>query len=284
MKHQRSFCRRGGARGARGQPYITSGQLTVHPHHSSSDEDYQYPSSSAPVKSEPEDFMFGNGQGSSSNNHRTNAFEDDNSMDQATIVALVRERIAEIEKDWPKLARTKAKIHLELDRHNPRSACYTRLLAQHQSTLQTVEDLKKRRDTFAEILADLMPAQEQQQQQQQQQLVVAGRSTVSNSSDTSDNIADRVLVLKPTMPKFGYRKGVTYTASPQDFLHRFEMYLRPFLGPERFERDCYRYMMVLTKDEHLQKDLFEQFELKDKASLTFEVCAQVFRQLTERGY
>ncbi|KAF9986105.1 hypothetical protein BGZ75_002224 [Mortierella antarctica] len=281
--------------------------------------DYGYSSPSS-VKLEPEDAVFANSHGlphksnitnnlsnnnnnsssSSSNNNsnRSNAFEDDNSVDQATLVKYVRNRIAEIDRDFPRLARTKAKIQLELDRHDPRGALHARLLAQHQNSLQTFADLKKRRDTMTEVLADLLltqgpqqPQQPQSQGQLQPQPSIGAVSTVrvnpdqdplNNHNNNSSSTAERVLELKADMPRYGADKRRTYTTSPEEFLYRFEMHLKTYLGSERFEKECYRYMVVLTTYPGLQNQLFEEFEDRDKATLTFSECAKVFRRLTGR--
>ncbi|KAF9934687.1 hypothetical protein BGZ67_003748 [Mortierella alpina] len=284
--------------------HITSGQLTVHPHrHHSAAGDYGYSSPSS-VKLEPEDAVFANSHGlphksnitnnlsnnnnnsssSSSNNNinRSNAFEDDNSVDQATLVKYVRNRIAEIDRDFPRLARTKAKIHLELDRHDPRGALHARLLAQHQNSLQTFADLKKRRDTMTEVLADLLLTQGAQQPQQPQ-------SQGQLQPQPSQGAVSTVRVNPDQDPLNNHNNNSSSTAErahlydlAQEFLYRFEMHLKTYLGSERFEKECYRYMVVLTTYPGLQNQLFEEFEDRDKATLTFSECAKVFRRLTGR--
>ncbi|KAF9966682.1 hypothetical protein BGZ70_001581 [Mortierella alpina] len=372
MKHQHEP-RYGRKRRNRGQPRITSGQLTVLPHlphhhpdqyhYQSSDDDYPYASSSH-VKSEPGDVKLSNGQGASSyygnqngnssnssnhsnnSNHgnnsnygsncynsnnsnnsyngnngnnsyngnnvnngnnvsngnnitngingdnRPNAFEDDSSMSQAMIVEAIRSRIAEIDKDFPRLARTKAKIYLELDRHDPRGAVHSRLLATHQDSLQTFADLKERRDTLTEVLADLMLVQGPQgtaaAAAPAATAVAAAQPAVATGSavrvlperNACGRIVDRGLVMKPNMPRFGYSDRPTTFSEPEEFLHRFQQYMTSFLGLNRLKSEGYRYMVALIEDVQLQTELYEEFEFMDKALLTFQECAHVFRDLT----
>ncbi|KAF9957698.1 hypothetical protein BGZ72_001508 [Mortierella alpina] len=176
-----------------------------------------------------------------------------------------RARIAEIENELLEQVTEKARLHLEFDRDHPESGGHASFGTPYQHSVQTVAILKHRLETCTALLADLMPAQEQ-----------------GGTDKTADCLtgSDRILEMRDDMPKFGKCDNRIYTTQTDVFLDRFEVYLKTFLGPARFERECYRYMVMLIVDEGLQYDLFEAFEYRDKASLTFEECARVFRDMT----
>ncbi|KAF9288001.1 hypothetical protein BGZ68_000956 [Mortierella alpina] len=218
-----------------------------------------------------------NGNHNNHNHNNNNANNSNNNapaVDGSYEIEIVRERIAELDKDLLELACKKASFGLQLDSCDRGIAVSAKNCSQYQDAVHAMVHLKERRDTLADILADLMQYKEGATADS------AGQVSTANTSDFDEY----VLEIKDDMPRFGCDNKRYYTTSTDDFLYRFEVYLKTFLGPVRFERECFRYMVMLTEDVPLQNDLFEEFECRDKPWLTFEECANVFRDFTAQAF